>query len=296
MIGPVEYPHATGTVNAMTHLLWTDRPAGDRPVMIVAFEGWNDAADAATSAVDYLTEHFHAREFAQIDPEEFYDFTATRPRVRSLGGLNRTIDWPRNTFSWATPQDAPGGIVLMRGVEPQLKWRGFCRQVLQVAAELNCSMVITLGSLLADVAHTRPTPVFGNAYLQSVINRFNLDQAHYEGPTGIVGVLHTECVSAQIDSASLWAAVPAYVPSASSPKAALALVQRVTEVAELKLNSEGLDAAVAAYEQEITTLVSEDETTIDYVRHLEEQHDRNAGSIQSADDLVKEVERFLREQ
>ncbi|CAB4972557.1 MAG: PAC2 family protein [Actinobacteria bacterium] len=296
MIGPVEYPHATGTVNTMSHLLWTDRPAGDRPVMIVAFEGWNDAADAATSAVDYLTEHLQGREFAQIDPEEFYDFTATRPRVRSLGGLDRTIDWPRNTFSWATPQDAPGGIVLMRGVEPQLKWRGFCRQVLQVAAELNCSMVITLGSLLADVAHTRPTPVFGNAYLQSVINRFNLDQAHYEGPTGIVGVLHTECVSAQIDSASLWAAVPAYVPSASSPKAALALVQRVTEVAELKLNSGGLDAAVAAYEQEITTLVSEDETTIDYVRHLEEQHDRNAGSIQSADDLVEEVERFLREQ
>ena len=140
----------------MTPLWWTDRPAGDRPVMIVAFEGWNDAADAATSAVDYLAEHLQAREFAQIDPEEFYDFTATRPRVRSLGGLDRTIDWPRNTFSWATPQDAPGGIVLMRGVEPQLKWRGFCRQVLQVAAELNCSMVITLGSLLADVARDQP--------------------------------------------------------------------------------------------------------------------------------------------
>ncbi|MSY79128.1 MAG: PAC2 family protein [Actinobacteria bacterium] len=292
----VEATKVGDTVNPMSHLLWTDRPAGDRPVMIVAFEGWNDAADAATSAVDYLSEQFHAREFAQIDPEEFYDFTATRPNVRSLGGLRRTIDWPKNSFSWATPPDAPGGVILMRGVEPQLKWRSFCRQILQVSAQLDCSMVMTLGSLLADVAHTRPTPVFGNAYDQAVIEQFNLEQAHYEGPTGIVGVLHTECVSAQIDSASLWAAVPAYVPSAPSPKAALALVRRVSEVTHLTLESEGLMTAADEYEQEITALVGEDETTIDYVRHLEQQHDLNAGSIQSADDLVEEVERFLREQ
>jgi len=296
MIGPVEYPDETDTVNSMSHLLWTDRPAGDRPVMIVAFEGWNDAADAATSAVQFLTDQWQGREFAQIDPEEFYDFTATRPHVRSLGGLRRTIDWPKNSFFWATPPDAPGGVILMRGVEPQLKWRSFCSQILQVATQLECSMVMTLGSLLADVAHTRPTPVFGNAYQQSVIDRFELDQAHYEGPTGIVGVLHTECVAAQIDSASLWAAVPAYVPSATSPKAALALVRRISEVTELTLDADGLVTAAAAYEQEITTLVSEDETTSDYVRHLEQQHDHNAGSIQSADDLVEEVERFLREQ
>jgi proteasome assembly chaperone (PAC2) family protein len=284
------------TVIPMSHLLWTDRPAGDRPVMIVAFEGWNDAADAATSAVDYLSEKLQAQEFAQIDPEEFYDFTAARPKVRSLGGLRRAIDWPKNSFSWATPQDAPGGVILMRGVEPQLKWRSFCRQILQVATDLDCSMVMTLGSLLADVAHTRPTPVFGNAYDQAVIEKFNLDQAHYEGPTGIVGVLHTECVSAQIDSASLWAAVPAYVPSAPSPKAALALVHRATEVAQLTLDSTSLMGAAAEYEQEITALVGEDETTSDYVSHLEQQHDLNANSVQSADGFVEEVEQFLREQ
>jgi len=292
----VEEDKLTDRVNAMTHLLWTDRPVGDRPVMIVAFEGWNDAADAASSAIDLLTRSLSSNQFAQIDPEDFYDFTATRPSVRSLGGLKRTIDWPQNTFSWSTPPEAPSGVILMRGVEPQLKWRTFCGQILEVATELNCSMVITLGSLLADVAHTRPTPIFGNAYKESVINRFNLGQAHYEGPTGIVGVLHTECVSAQIDSASLWAAVPAYVPSAPSPKAALALVKRVCELTNLTLNPKNLASASQAYEQEITALVAEDETTIDYVRHLEEQHDLNAGPIQSADDLVKEVERFLREQ
>ncbi|MEX0768147.1 MAG: PAC2 family protein [Microthrixaceae bacterium] len=280
----------------MTHLLWTDRPAGDRPVMIVAFEGWNDAADAASSAIDLLAQSLGSNEFAHIDPEEFYDFTATRPHVRSLGGLRRTIDWPKNTFSWSTPPEAPSGVVLMRGVEPQLKWRTFCGQILEVASELNCSMVITLGSLLAEIAHTRPTPIFGNAYTESVIDRLDLGQAHYEGPTGIVGVLHAECVGAQIESASLWAAVPAYVPSAPSPKAAVALVRRVCDLTNLTLNSDDLLDASDAYEQAITALVAEDETTMDYVRHLEEQHDLNAGPIQTADDLVKEVERFLREQ
>jgi predicted ATP-grasp superfamily ATP-dependent carboligase len=279
----------------MAYLSWTDRPTGDRPVMVVAFEGWNDAGDAATAAVEYLAEQWHARAFAEIDPEDFYDFTSTRPTVRTEDGLTRIIDWPRNTFSWARPAGS-GGVVLMRGVEPQLKWRTFCEQVLHVATMLDCSMVVTLGALLADVAHTRPTPVFGNAYDQGVIEALDMEPSHYEGPTGIVGVLHAECAGTRLDSASLWAAVSAYVPSAPSAKSALALVQQAAVLLGIPVDTTELDRAATEYEQEISDLVAEDDSTAEYVRHLEEQHDRNAGAVRSADDLVEEVERFLREQ
>ena len=197
---PVDVGVGADTVGAMAYLTWTERPSGDRPVMIVAFEGWNDAGDAATAAVEYLAEQWNARAFAEIDPEEFYDFTSTRPHVRSVDGLSRIIDWPRNTFSWARPEGS-GGVVLVRGVEPQLKWRTFCEQVLHVATRLDCRMVLTLGALLADDAHTRPTPVFGNAYDQRVIDLLDMEPSHYEGPTGIVGVQHAEAAGTRLDSA-----------------------------------------------------------------------------------------------
>lgn len=263
--------------------------------MILAFDGWNDAGDAATTAIEFLVEQWQARPFATIDPEEFYDFTSNRPTVSSSDGLTRVIDWPRNTFSWARPEGS-GGVVLMRGVEPQLKWRTFCDQVLQVATVLDCRMVLTMGALLADVAHTRPTPVFGNAYAQTVIDRLGLEASNYEGPTGIVGVLHAELARTTIDSASLWAAVSAYVPSAPSAKSALALIQQATDLIGIPTSTHALTEAAADYEREISDLVLEDDSTAEYVRHLEEQHDRNAGEIRSADDLVDEVERFLREQ
>jgi len=279
----------------MAYLTWTERPSGDRPVMIAAFEGWNDAGDAATTAVEHLSREWSATTFAQIDPEEFYDFTATRPQVRIEEGLTRTVDWPENTFSWAQPAGT-GGVVLLTGVEPQLKWRTFCSQVLHVATMLNCRMVLTLGALLADVSHTRPTPVFGNAYDQALIDRFELEPSRYEGPTGIVGVLHTECAGSKIDSASLWAAVPAYVSSAPSAKAALALVERATDIIGTSASTTALEVEAAEYERQITQLVGEDDATMDYVRHLEEQHDQDEVAVQSADDMVEEVERFLREQ
>ncbi len=263
--------------------------------MIAAFEGWNDAGDAATAAIAHLARHWDAEEFASVDPEEFYDFTATRPHIRLHDGVTRSIDWPRNTFRWAHPADT-GGVVLLRGVEPQLRWRTFCAQVLEVAQALDCSMVLTLGALLAEVAHSRPTPVFGNAYDAALIERLALEPSRYEGPTGIVGVLHTECAEAGLDSASLWAAVPSYVPSAPSAKAALALVERATELIGASVPTMDLTLEAAAYEHEISQLVDEDDTTADYVHHLEEQHDQDAMAVQSADDLAEEVERFLREQ
>lgn len=279
----------------MSYLRWTERPSGDRPVLIAAFEGWNDAGDAATSAIAHLRSAWSATTFAEIDPEEFYDFTATRPQVRIEDGTTRTVKWPTNTFSWARPEGT-GGVVLLSGVEPQLKWRTFCAQVLHVATMLNCRLVLTLGSLLADVAHTRPTPVFGNAYEQSMIDQMQLEPSRYEGPTGIVGVLHAECTDTRIDSASLWAAVPAYVSSVPSPKAALALVERVGGLIGDLPDTAALVERSAEYELELSRLVDEDDATAEYVHHLEEQHDQDAVAVQSADDMVEEVERFLRDQ
>lgn len=278
----------------VAHLRWSGRPAGEGPVLIAAFAGWNDAGDAATSAVAHLARHWNATTFAEVDPEEFYDFTVTRPLIRLDEGTRR-IDWPRNTFRWAQPATT-GGVVLLRGVEPQLRWRTFCAQVLEVAEALDCSMVLTLGALLAEVAHSRPTPVFGNAYDTALIERLSLEPSHYEGPTGIVGVLHAECADAGLDSASLWAAVPSYVPSAPSPKAALALVERATALLGASVPTMELTLEAAAYEHEIGELVAEDDSTAEYVRQLEEQHDQDEMAVQSADDMVEEVERFLREQ
>lgn len=284
-----------GTVRRMGYLSWTERPEGDRPVMIAAFEGWNDAGEAATTAIEHLELTWGARTFAELDPEEFYDFTSTRPQVRIDAGMTRRIDWPSNRFSWARPEGT-GGVVLLRGVEPQLRWRTFCAQVIEVATATDCSMVLTLGALLADVAHTRPTSVFGNAYDTSVIERLGLEPSHYEGPTGITGVLHSECSDAHLMSASLWAAVPAYVPSAPSPKAALALVDRATSLLGTSVDHGQLPAQAASYEQQLSELVDEDDATVEYVRHLEEQYDRDQHAVRSADDMVQEVERFLREQ
>jgi proteasome assembly chaperone (PAC2) family protein len=264
-------------------------------VLVAAFEGWNDAGDAATTAVEHLWEAWEARTIANIDPEEFYDFTSTRPQVRIDEDLERVVDWPADEFGWARPAGTDG-VVLLRGVEPQLRWRTFCDEVLSVAERLDCRMVVTLGALLADVAHTRPTPVFGTAYDDEVTELLGLEPSRYEGPTGIVGVLHTECRRRGVHSASLWAAVPAYVPSAPSPKAALALVGRTLTLLGTTAPTTVLEVASVSYERQINELVEEDDGTEEYVRRLEEQHDADQGAIGSADDLVEEVERFLRDQ
>ena len=279
----------------MPQLRWSGRPTGERPVLIAAFEGWNDAGDAATTAVGHLVRHWDAEPIAELDPEDFYDFTSTRPVVHLGSDGTRSVMWPTNTFSWARPTGT-GGVVLLNGTEPQLKWRTFCDRVLEVATTLDCSMVLTLGALLAEVAHSRPTPVFGTGYDVAVIERLGVEPSRYEGPTGIVGVLHDECLTAGVDSASLWAAVPSYVPSAPSAKAALALVERTTELLDTTVPSMDLRFEATAYEHEISQLVLEDEATADYVRHLEEQFDNDAQAVQSADDMVEELEQFLREQ
>jgi proteasome assembly chaperone (PAC2) family protein len=289
-----------GTVARVSHVRWTDRPALDRPVLVAAFEGWNDAGDAATSAISHLGHAWAARKFASIDPEEFFDFTVSRPHVRIDGDDVRQVEWPGNDLYWADPPGS-GGVVLLRGTEPQLRWRTFCEQVLEVAHALDCRMVVTLGALLADVAHTRPTPVYGNAYSPDLMEQLGLEASRYEGPTGIVGVLHVECRDAGLDSASLWAAVPSYAASVPSPKAALALVERSTDLIGAAVGIDELLTATDSYEDRLTELVEEDEATAEYVAQLEESFDQDAFDQEtlvagSGDELVEEVERFLREQ
>src|SRR5260221_1795122 len=195
----------------MDHVQWGHRPRLRRPVMVAAFEGWNDAADASSTAARYLRERWEARPFATIDPEDFYDFSTTGPMVRLSDGVTREIVWPETELSAAALPGSQRDIIVMVGTEPQLKWRTYCSEVTGIAAELGVEMVVTLGALLADVAHTRPVRVTGTAADPALVERLGLQRSAYEGPTGIVGVLHDACTRVNIPSASLWAAVPHYV-------------------------------------------------------------------------------------
>ncbi|HEX4903056.1 MAG TPA: PAC2 family protein [Acidimicrobiales bacterium] len=277
----------------MEHLRWHLRPQLDRPVVVAAFEGWNDAGDAASSAVRWFVDRWDASPFADIDPEVFFDFTSTRPEVR-IEEDTRVIDWPSNEFSSATLPGSGRDLVLLQGVEPQLRWRTFADLVIEVARTSDASMVVTLGALLAEVPHSRPVNVSGTAYDDGVVTRLGLAPSQYQGPTGIVGVLHDRCRTAGLESASLWATVPTYVPGAPSPKATLALVEKTAELLGEGVLTTDLEIAASSYERQINALVDDDEETQAYVAALEQRHDEEADRTPTGD-LVEEVERFLRE-
>jgi proteasome assembly chaperone (PAC2) family protein len=278
----------------LEHLHWDERPALRRPVLLVAFGGWSDAGDAATTAVRYMADQWRARPFASIDPEVFFDFTDTRPTVRFDEHGVRQIDWPENTFAAATVPGTGLDVITLAGVEPQLRWRTFCEHVIAVAQAYDTKLVVTLGALLAEVPHSRPVSVFGTAY-DDVVGDLDLVPSRYEGPTGMTGVLHTACHRAGLRSAGLWAAVPTYVPSAPSPKAALALVERAASLLDVSVPTLELQMATAAYERQVSELVGEDDETTDYVAQLEERYDTEPNSINDGESLVDEVERFLRD-
>lgn len=279
----------------MSELIWHRRPELDQPIVIAAFEGWNDAGDAASAAVRHLMDVWQAELFASIDPEEFYDFTTHRPTVRLTAELGREIDWPENSF-WSASAPGLGDVVLLIGTEPSLRWRTFCEQVLEVAGAVGARLVVTVGALLADVPHSRPATAFGTAYDSTVIDEFSLDRSMYQGPTGIVGVLHHACTVAGLRSASLWAAVPSYVAEVPSPKAQHALVEHLGEMLGTQIPLADLQARADDYTREISDLVAEDDDTAAYVRHLEETHDRDREATGGLDDLVAELEEYLREQ
>jgi predicted ATP-grasp superfamily ATP-dependent carboligase len=274
-------------------LFWTSRPELRNPALIVAFEGWNDAGDAASFAARYLAKSWGAEPFATIEPEEFYDFTETRPRVRLDDDLQREILWPENEFSAAVDTD----VVVFVGTEPHLRWKTFSRQVIDVARELDVRLIVTLGALLAEVAHSRPVSIVGTTSDPDLGERLGLRPSTYQGPTGIVGVLHDECRRAEISSASLWAAVPAYVPASPSPKAALALVERCATLLDASVATTELEIATAAYERQVTELVQADDETSAYVSELEQRSDDDtAAHLADGSALIEEVERFLRRQ
>lgn len=267
------------------------------PVVIAAFEGWNDAGDAATTAARHLIERFDATPLASIDPERYFDFSTTRPLVHLDEDRRRSITWPSTEVHAARVPAAGRDVVIVVGLEPQLQWRRFCRQVLTVADAVNATSVITLGALLADVPHTRPVEIYGATEDPVLMEQLDLSPSTYEGPTGIVGVLTTEAANAGHGTTTYWAAVPSYVPGAPSPKAALALVHRVCETLGTTVFLTDLEIAAASYERQVDELVADDEDTAAYVRDLEEEWDEaEADDLENDPELlVAEVEEFLRD-
>jgi len=282
----------------MDAVVWEARPQLNRPVMVAAFEGWNDAADAASGAVDWLRRRLKATQIARIDPEEFYDFQSTRPEVSLIDGTTRKVSWPANEYYVARVEEVGRDLVLFSGVEPNLKWRTFCSTVIGVAKETGCEMVVTLGALLADVPHTRPTRLTGTAIDPELIARLGLSHSRYEGPTGIVGVLHDFCRQAGMPSVSLWAPVPHYVASPPNPKATRALLERLSDVLAIPIGLGDLAEASVAWEARVNELVGSDADIAAYVRQLEERNDDQLDeeALPSGDTLAAELERYLRDQ
>jgi predicted ATP-grasp superfamily ATP-dependent carboligase len=275
----------------------TNHPELERPVLIAAFRGWNDGGQGASLAGAYLARAWAAQEFASIDAENFYDFQATRPMVSLVDGYTRKIEWPENTFMHAPMPGSGRDVIIMLGVEPNLRWRSFSAHVSGLAKDLGVELVITLGSLLADVPHTRPAPVTGSANDPELIERLGLQASRYEGPTGIVGVLHDACMQAGIPSASLWAAVPHYVSLTPSPRAAKALVDRLAVLLEADVDTAELDEAADSYAQQVSEAVASDDETLAYVQELERRVDElvEEADLPSGDAIAAELTRYLRE-
>jgi predicted ATP-grasp superfamily ATP-dependent carboligase len=273
------------------------RPELERPVLLAAFRGWNDGAQAASLAAGYLAKTWGAEQFAEVDPEDFFDFQATRPHVSLEDGLTRRIDWPETGFYHARPEGLDRDIVLLLGIEPNLRWRTFTDLVVGLAQDLEVELMITLGALLADVPHTRPAPVTGSASDEDLVQRLGLSASRYEGPTGIVGVLHDACRQADIPSASLWAAVPHYVSLTPSPRAAVALCERLGSLIGVEVDVDELEEAAQSYEEQVSEAVASDEETASYVEELERRADsiEESSDLPSGDALAAELTRFLRE-
>lgn len=281
----------------MSELNVAFRPSLRRPVLVAAFRGWNDGGQGASLGGAYLAKQWDATRFAEIDPEGFYDFQDTRPQVSLVDGVTRQLDWPDNAFYHAAIPGANRDAIILLGVEPNLRWKTFSGLVLQLAQELEVEMVVTLGSLLADVPHTRPAPVTGAATDPALVAELGLEPSRYEGPTGIVGVVHDACREAGIPSVSLWAAVPHYVSLAPSPRAALALVRRLGELLRIDIELDDLEKASEEYSEQVSEAVSTDAETASYVEELERRVDmlEAAEELPSGETLAAELTRFLRE-
>ncbi|HEX2088595.1 MAG TPA: PAC2 family protein [Actinomycetota bacterium] len=285
----------------MEYVTFLERPTFDRPPLICAFKGWNDGGEAASIAAQYLKDRWDAKKFAELDPEEFFDFQVTRPTVRLAGGVSRVIDWPTGEFSAASPGNRD--VALFTAAEPNVRWRTFTASIIDAARQIGSDLLVTLGAFLTDVPHSRPVPVVGSASDEGTAQRLGLARSQYEGPTGIVGVVHDASLRAGLPSVSLWAAVPHYLPAAPNPKAALALVERAAALLEVPVNTEGLRKAAATWEEGVLRLVNESEELSEYVSRLEAAADMNSEQTRmsqepmpSGEVIAAELEKFLREQ
>jgi len=258
----------------MQPLQWEYRPDGLRaPALICAFKGWNDAADAATDAVRWLARVSNARAFAGLDIEEYIDFQASRPTVELVDGVVRAVTWPALAFSAGSLPAGGRDLVLMAGVEPNLHWRGFCEDVITVARKTGCEIVVTVGALLGDTPHTRPIHCTGSATDEVLSARLGMQRSKYEGPTGIVGVLHDAMRRAGFSSASIWAPVPHYVATPPNPKATRAILDRLRQLLDLDLDLTELDIAASAWERSVSEVVAGDPDVAAYVERLENRFD-----------------------
>ena len=263
------------------------------PVMLCAFEGWNDAGDAASGAVLHLEEVWSATQVAEIDPEDYYDFQVNRPEVVIEDG-KRQIVWPSTRLSVARIPLATRDVVLVHGIEPSMRWRTFTAELLGAARDLGVEMVVTLGALLADTPHTRPVPVSGTSSDPDIALRMGYEPSTYEGPTGIVGVLQDACTTAGIPAVSLWAAVPHYVAQPPCPKATLALLGRIEDLLDVPVPLGDLPEEAKAWQIGVDELAAEDDEIAAYVRSLEEAVDTAELPEASGDAIAREFERYLR--
>jgi predicted ATP-grasp superfamily ATP-dependent carboligase len=286
----------------MNHVEWVERPTLRSPALVCAFKGWNDAGEAASAALGFLVDSFEAREVARIDPEEFYDFTAVRPSVQMTEGRTRVIEWPANTLHAATVAGADRDLLMLQGIEPSLRWREYTEIVMGMARELGASTVVTLGALLADVPHTRDVPMTGICSDEEMIERLGYQQSSYEGPTGMVGVLHHACTQAGFQAVSLWASVPHYVAAAPNPKAALALIRGFEAVGSIAVNATDLEESAEEYQRQVDAAVATDPEVKSFVERLEQTLDEVADELSpgpeqlpSADAIARDFQRFLRQ-
>jgi proteasome assembly chaperone (PAC2) family protein len=268
---------------------------------VCAFKGWNDAADAASSALTFVGGALSARRFATIDPEEFYDFQAVRPRVKLVDGDTRDIVWPAVELFEARVPRAPRDLILLAGTEPSFRWRTFTEVIVELAEAIGTQLVVTLGALLADVPHTRPIAITGLASDSGLVSRLGLAPSSYEGPTGIVGILHAACQRAGLPSASLWAAVPHYIAATPNPKAALALVRKLEGLVGVAVDASGLESAAADYESQVNLAVQSDPDVQAFVERLEQaSSETEVGqqldeSLPSGEVIARDLQRFLRQ-
>jgi proteasome assembly chaperone (PAC2) family protein len=280
-------------------LTWEgDLPHLRSPILVCAFRGWNDAAASASTALASIANDLEGEQIAQIDPEDFFDFQSTRPTITMDSGQTRRIEWPENNVIAVPVPTADRDLILFDGTEPNLRWRTFSETIATVADALGVEMVITLGALIAEVSHTLPVPITGLASSQELVEELELERSNYEGPTGIVGVVHDLCRQNGLDSASLWAAVPHYVAAVPNPKAALALLRRLEGLTGIAVEASELEEETADYEEQIGRAVAANPEIEELVARIEaEQVDLidEEGELPNADTLAREFQRFLRQ-